>query len=283
MSIQTPIPFWKLSGSGNDFILIDHRKPFIAPGEMRDLVSKLCRRGMSVGADGVILIQTSERADYDWHYFNADGGEVEMCANGSRCAARFAFENKIAPASHRFETLAGIVGAEVQAGTEGTEARVRIQLPDPFDLHLNREIEIEGEVLTCHSLNTGVPHVVYFVEDVDQIDLIRLGRATRHHPLLAPEGTNANFVSFTDRHHLKIRTYERGVENETLACGTGSLAAGMIAAALDKAEAPLFLETRSGIVLGVDFKQNGLVFQEVFLEGDARIVYKGTIEPEAFL
>ena len=280
MSLKTPIPFWKLSGSGNDFILIDHRKPLLSPEEIRGFVSKVCRRGLSVGADGVILIQSSTRADYDWHYFNADGGEVEMCANGSRCAARFAFENKIAPAKHSFETLAGLVTAEVQAGSDG---RVRVQLPDPFDLQLNRQIEIAGETWLCHTINTGVPHVVYFVEDVEPVDLIRLGRETRYHPLFAPDGTNANFVAVSNRKHLKIRTYERGVENETLACGTGSIAAAIIATALDKASAPLSLETRSGIVLGVDFKRDESIFSEVSLEGDARIVYKGTIEQEALI
>jgi len=281
--LKDPIPFWKLSGSGNDFIIIDHRKPLIAPEEMRLFVSKVCRRGLSVGADGVILIQDSAQADYDWHYYNADGGEVEMCANGSRCAARFAVENKIAPARHCFETPAGIVAARVQTESEGSEARVRVQLPDPFDLQLNRKIALDGETWLAHSLNTGVPHVVYFVDDVDRMDLIRLGRATRQHPLFAPEGTNANFVAVVDRSCLKIRTYERGVENETLACGTGSLAAGMIAVALGKASAPLSLETRSGIALGVDFKQEEGGFTAVSLEGDARIVYKGTVELEALL
>lgn len=274
------IPFWKMSGSGNDFVMIDHRTPAISPDEMRRFVSKICRRGLSVGADGVILIEPSTRADYAWRYYNADGGEVEMCGNGSRCVARFAYLQKIAPAKHTIETKAGIVQAEV-LGSAGE--RVRVRLPDPSDLRLNLSIEVDGKTLTGHFVNTGVPHVVYFVEDVNQTDVIGLGRATRHHPLFAPKGTNANFIHVTDRHHLEIRTYERGVEDETLACGTGAIAASLVSTALGKSAAPVSLLTRGQILLGVDFKREGSAFKEVFLEGDARVIYKGELEEEALL
>lgn len=271
------IPFWKMSGSGNDFVMIDHRKSLIPTEAIKDFVAKVCRRGLSVGADGVILIESSSRADYTWRYYNADGGEVEMCGNGSRCAARFAYLQKIAPAKHTIETLAGIVQAEVLG------ERVRVRLPDPSDLRLDLKIEIDGRPYTGHFINTGVPHVVYFVEEVDPVDVIGLGRATRRHPLFAPKGTNANFVTVIDRRNLKIRTYERGVEDETLACGTGAIAAAIIATVLDKTVPPVSLLTRSRIMLGVDFKQEGRSFKDIFLEGDARIIYKGTIEEEALL
>jgi diaminopimelate epimerase len=272
-----PIPFWKISGSGNDFIMIDHRTPLIDPQEMKRFVAQVCRRGLSVGADGVILVEPSTKADYKWHYYNADGGEVEMCGNGSRCVARFAYLNKIAPAKHTIETLAGIVQAEVIGD------RVRVQLPDPTDLRLDLKIEINGKTYAGHFANTGVPHVVYFVEDVDAVDVIGLGRATRHHSLFAPRGTNANFISVTDRQNLKIRTYERGVEDETLACGTGAIASAIITTALGKTAPPVSLVTRSGIRLGVDFSQEGRTFKNITLEGDARIVYKGEILEEALL
>lgn len=273
------IPFWKMSGSGNDFIMIDHRNPIIPAGEMKAFVSKVCRRGLSVGADGVILIEPSENADYKWHYYNADGGEVEMCGNGSRCVARFAYLQKIAPAKHTIETQAGMVQAEVLAPGD----RVRVRLPDPSGLKLDLKIEIEGKTYPGHFINTGVPHVVYLVDDVETVDLTRLGRATRRHPLFAPRGTNANFVTVTGRQDLTIRTYERGVEDETLACGTGAIAAAMIATALGKTVPPVSLLTRGGIVLGVDFKKEGDLFKEVFLEGDARVVYKGELQEEALL
>lgn len=272
-----PIPFWKISGSGNDFIVIDHRTPLIDPQEMKHFVSRVCRRGLSVGADGVILIEPSTKADYKWHYLNADGGEVEMCGNGSRCVARFAYLNKIASAKHTIETLAGIVQAEVIGD------RVRVRLPDPTDLRLDLKIEIDGKSYTGHFANTGVPHVVYFVDDVDAVDVIGLGRATRHHSLFAPRGANANFISVTDRQNLKIRTYERGVEDETLACGTGAIAAALITTALQKTAPPVSLLTRGGIRLGVDFTQEGRTFKNITLEGDARIVYKGEILEEALL
>ncbi len=279
MKQKAPIPFWKLSGSGNDFIIIDYRRPLPSKEDMRLFVSKVCRRGMSVGADGVILIKTSEIADYGWHFFNADGGEAEMCANGSRCAARFAVENNIAPPKHSFETQVGIVQAEVLPGGK----RVKVQLPDPKNLKLNVAIEIGRGHETSHSVNTGVPHVIYFVDDVEKVDVVSLGRQTRYHASFAPEGTNVNFVTLSGAQQMNIRTYERGVENETLACGTGSIAAALVAAALGKIKAPVSLRTRSGIMLTVDFKREGDAFKEISLEGDARIIYKGEIEKEALL
>ena len=276
-----PIPFWKLSGSGNDFIIIDYRKPMMpSRDEMRMFVSKVCRRGISVGADGVILIKSSQVADYGWHYYNADGGEVDMCANGSRCAARFAFENNIAPAKHTFETLAGIVSAEV---VQENGVYVRVQLPNPSPVHLGMQIPLGDKVFTGHFVNTGVEHVVYFVDDVQKTDVVTLGRKTRYHHLFAPSGTNANFISVTDPHHIAIRTYERGVENETLACGTGSIAAALVATALKKVTPPVSLLTQSGLVLEVDFTQDGVVYKNVSLKGDARVIYKGQIEHEALL
>ncbi len=277
MGIQ-PIPFWKLSGSGNDFIIIDYRRPMPSQDEMRMFVSKVCRRGLSVGADGVILIKPSTVADYGWHFFNADGGEVDMCANGTRCAARFAYENKIAPAKHTFETAAGIVNAEV---LEENGVKVRVQLPDPSPLHLGMDIELGELTLTGHFVNTGVEHVVYFVDDPEKTDIIGLGRKTRYHHLFAPGGTNANFVAVTDQHKMTIRTYERGVEDETLACGTGSIAAALVATALEKVSPPVALLTRGGMTLEIDFRQDGSVFKDVFLKGDARVIYKGEIEQEA--
>ncbi len=270
------IPFWKMSGSGNDFIVIDHRDPIILPNEMKLFVANVCRRGLSVGADGVILIEPSSLANYAWHYYNADGGEVELCGNGSRCVARFAYLSGIAPAKHTIQTLAGIVQAEVL-----DTGRVKVKLPDPSDLRLHLKIEIEGKTYNGHFVNTGVPHVVYFVDDVNGVDVVHLGRATRYHSLFSPRGTNANFVSVVDRGCLKIRTYERGVEDETLACGTGSIAAALIATVLEKVTPPVALFTRGQTVLGVDFEGAGRSFTNIFLEGDARIVYKGELCEEA--
>lgn len=274
------IPFWKMSGSGNDFVMIDVREKPLVLGEfsLSEFIAKICRRGLSVGADGVILLDYSLKADYAWHYYNADGGEVAMCGNGSRCVARFAYLNHIAPAQHTIETLSGIIHAEVLGKHRD---RVRVQLPDPTDCRLH--ISVSGMATEGHFVNTGVPHVVYFVDDVEKVEVVSQGRLTRHHPLFAPAGTNANFVQIISSHQIKIRTYERGVEDETLACGTGSVAAAVIGTAIGKTTSPLEVVTRSGIVLGVHFKQKASAFSEIHLEGDARIIYKGELSEEALL
>jgi diaminopimelate epimerase len=271
------IPFWKMSGSGNDFIVMDHRKPLIPAACLSAFVVAVCRRGLSVGADGVILIESSSSADYAWRFFNADGGEASMCGNGSRCVARFAHLQGIAPAQHRFETRVGTVSAQVLAG-----GRVRVRLPDPSDLRMNVAVEISGKSYEGHFINTGVPHFVYLVDDVDAVEVVGLGQATRHHPHFAPQGTNANFVQVLDARTLKIRTYERGVEDETLACGTGSIAAAILGAMLGKVTPPVQIQTRSGILLGVDFVRTGGAVTDIFLEGDARIIYKGEMQEEAW-
>ncbi len=275
------IPFWKMSGSGNDFIVVDHRKPLIQAACLSAFVIKVCRRGLSVGADGVILIESSEKCDYAWRFFNADGGEAEMCGNGSRCVARFAYLQGIAPAQHRFETRVGVVSAHGLPEGEGG-GRVRVRLPDPSDVRMNLSLEISGKPYEGHFINTGVPHLVYFVEDVDGVEVVPLGRATRHHPRFAPQGTNVNFVQVQDARTLKIRTYERGVEDETLACGTGSIAAAILGAMLGKVTPSVQIRTRSGILLGVDFTRTGNTVTDVSLEGDARIIYKGEMQDEAW-
>ncbi len=272
------IPFWKMSGSGNDFILIDNRRGLLQGIDLKRFVARVCRRRISVGADGVILIEEPTRgADFRWRYFNADGGEVEMCGNGSRCAARFALLQGIAQETMTFETLAGLVRAEVREG------RVKVRLPDSTDLHLDLRVPIDGKEYPAAFLNTGVPHVVYFVEDLEGTDVLGLGRKTRYHDLFAPAGANANFVRVLGSRRLAIRTYERGVEDETLACGTGAIAAACVAAAWGKVSPPVDLLTRSGLVLTVYFRREGNRFRDVFLEGDAQVIYSGELWEEAWL
>jgi diaminopimelate epimerase len=269
-----------MSGSGNDFVMIDVREKqlVLVDISLSEFIAKICRRGLSVGADGVILVDYSLKADYAWHYYNADGGEVAMCGNGSRCVARFAYLNHIAPAQHTIETLAGIIHAEVLGKHRD---RVRVQLTNPTDFRLN--LSVSGIPTEGHFVNTGVPHVVYFVDDVEKVDIIQQGKATRYHSLFSPAGTNANFVQIIHPHQIKIRTYERGVEDETLACGTGAVAAAVISAVLGKLASPVEVVTHCGITLGVDFKQNALSFSEIHLEGDARIIYKGELSEESLL
>jgi diaminopimelate epimerase len=218
------IEFYKMSGSGNDFILIDNRDGSLAVGDIIAFVKSVCERKVSVGADGLIVIESSDRADFKWRFFNADGSEVEMCGNGGRCAARFALLNGIAGEKMSFETVAGIIDAEVR----GDIAKIR--LTEPHTLVMDERIEVNGRDLSVNSVNTGVPHVVHFADDVEGFDVFSTGRAIRYHEHYRPAGTNANFAAVVDDHTLRVRTYERGVEDETLACGTGSVASALIAA-----------------------------------------------------
>lgn len=234
-------------------------------------------RRFSVGADGLILIENSDKANFKWRFFNADGSEADMCGNGSRCAARFAYVNKIAPKQMSFETRAGIINAEIKG------KNVKVQLTQPRDLRLDFAIPIDGKSSEACSLNTGVPHVVYFIKDLDNADVLNLGRKTRHHEMFQSAGTNANFVKLAGKHKLKIRTYERGVEDETLACGTGSVAAALIAGAKGLIASPVTVLTKGGMTLKVYFDWDGKTFANVFLEGDARIVYSGKMWKEAWM
>jgi len=270
------IPFSKMNGSGNDFILIDNRQGIVNADRLGDFVPRVCARKVSVGADGVILIEPSQRVDFRWRFFNADGSEAEMCGNGGRCAARFAAMQGIASPRLSFETLAGIIAAEV-SGT-----RVKLQMVQPKDLALDLEVKIEDRNHRLHMINTGVPHAVEFVEEVSGIAVKEWGRMIRFHPRFQPAGTNADFVQVMDRGHLKVRTYERGVEDETLACGTGAVASALIAAAKGLADSPVEIETTGGEVLNIFFQSRGDSFEKVFLEGDTRVAYEGSLWEEAY-
>ncbi|MGB6970693.1 MAG: diaminopimelate epimerase, partial [Desulfobulbales bacterium] len=221
-----PIPFAKLSGTGNDFIIIDHREPFIPESDQSEFARLVCRRRFSVGADGLILIENSEKADFRWQFYNADGSRAEMCGNGARCAARFAYEKDIAPAAMRFETTAGEIEAFVlSAGGES----VKIRLTAPEDLRLNIPVSLGSVEQTLHFINTGVPHTVLLVNDAGMVPVADWGRKVRFHEMFQPAGTNANFTQVLPGDTLMVRTYERGVEGETMACGTGAVASALIA------------------------------------------------------
>ncbi len=270
------IPFMKMSGSGNDFILIDHRKPILDEDKMKDFARKVCQRRVSVGADGLILIERSEKADFKWRFFNADGSEAEMCGNGGRCAARFAWLKGITGPSLTFETIAGILSAQVNG------KRVKLEMTKPFGLRLDETILIEGKKQTLSSINTGVPHVVIFLEDFKGVDVVRAGKAIRYHPHFAPAGTNANFVRVENYSQLSIRTYERGVEDETLACGTGAVASALVAAFKGLVKSPVSIKTWGGEILTVYFEIEAGEIKRVFFEGDVHIVYEAEMWEEAY-
>jgi diaminopimelate epimerase len=271
----------KLSGSGNDFIVVDNRRRLLDASRAGALAGKVCAHRLSVGGDGLILIEPSRRADFRWRLFNADGSEAEFSGNGARCAARFAHLKRIAPRRMRFETLAGIIEAEV-GSTQRAQPTVKVRFPDPHDLRLNLHIRVDGIDRVGHFLDTGVPHCVYLVDDPDTVDVVTIGRLTRHHTLFQPAGTNVNFIKVLDPHRIRIRTYERGVEDETLACGTGSIASALIASLISKVESPVTVVPESRLELTVHFSSGDGTFTNIYLEGDARAISEGWMLPEAW-
>lgn len=270
------IEFYKMSGAGNDFIIIDNRNQVVDETDLVGFIAKVCRRKFSVGADGLILVESSDKVDFKWRFYNSDGSRAEMCGNGARCAARFAYVNQIAGPELSFETDAGIVSARMQ------NDRVKIRMTDPTGLRLNYPLKIGSRMLRISSINTGVPHAVVEVEDLENADVCKDGRCIRFHEAYAPAGTNANFVSMTAKGEIVIRTYERGVEDETLACGTGSVAAALIMAKIRELSSPVDVLTRSRERLSIYFRMDGDRFHDVYLEGGARIIYVGRLHQEAW-
>jgi len=278
--LKYPIPFAKMSGTGNDFIIIDHRESFIAEADQPEFARLVCRRKFSVGADGLILIENSETADFRWQFYNGDGSRAEMCGNGARCAARFAFAKNIAPASMRFETTAGTIEAIVYGAGES----VKIRLTAPEDLRLNIPVSVGSTEQILHFINTGVPHTVVMVNDTGGVPVNDWGRKIRFNETFQPAGTNANFAQVVSHDTLKVRTYERGVEGETMACGTGAVASALVGALLEQAKPPVTVITSGGEELTIHFSlKEGENSRQIdldagiFLEGPAHIIYEGQL------
>ncbi|MBU0768733.1 MAG: diaminopimelate epimerase [Proteobacteria bacterium] len=269
------IEFYKMSGSGNDFIIIDNRNNIVDENGLSNFIAKVCRRKMAVGADGMILVENTDSADFKWRFFNSDGSVAEMCGNGARCVARFAYLNNIAGSNMSFETLAGIVKAEV------IEERVKVKMTDPLELKADDTIELKNGLASICSINTGVPHVVIVRDSIDDVDIVKIGREIRYHDQFSPAGTNVNFVCHIKDNTIAIRTYERGVEDETLACGTGAAASAIVMAHKMKIDAPLSVLTRSGGYLNIFFKEKEGQYYDIYLEGDARIIYKAQLLEDA--
>ena len=269
------LSFTKMNGAGNDFVLLDHRAG--GPSLTRTEIARLCDRHRGVGADGLLVVEPPDGADADFRmrYYNADGGEAEMCGNGARCFARYArrISNREREAVS-FETPAGGIGARCLG--DG----VQIDTSAPHSYAVATTLTAAGEELTVHSINTGVPHAVLFVDDLEKVDVQRLGTAIRRHSHFAPKGTNVNFVQVRGPGEIAVRTYERGVEGETLACGTGVVACALIHHLETGAEAPVAIEVRGGDTLEVDFATGATAgdFERVTLAGPADFVFDGTIE-----
>ena len=269
------IPFYKMTGAGNDFVMVDNRDLALSHILTRENIARLCNRRFGIGADGLIAIEPPQiKADVRMRYYNADGGEAEMCGNGARCFTAFVSHlsgGKITKLC--FETMAGIVRGQVNPDED-----VTIRLTEPNSLKLNILPADNIIPAPVHFLNTGVPHAVVFLPDVENIDLNTMGAYLRYHRSFAPAGTNADFATVMSAQHLRLRTYERGVEGETLACGTGITATAMLHAALTGAASPIKVDAAGGDTLSVAFTRIGSTeFSDVTLTGPASIVFRGEI------
>jgi len=263
--------FTKMNGAGNDFVVIDNRNLSISL--TRETIESLCNRNRGIGADGLLAVEPPQsNGDYRMRYYNSDGNEAEMCGNGARCFARFVYNlQEQKNESIKFETVAGLVLAEI------LDYEVEIILSDPFDLKLNIPIEINGQPQIIHFINTGVPHAVLIVDDIETVNIKETGSAIRHHDAFAPEGTNVNFQKIESPNTLTIRTYERGVEGETLACGTGMVANALIHEQLNNAAPPVFVNVQGGDTLKVSWEKETDSYKNVTLTGPAEIVFEGKI------
>ena len=277
------VNFTKMQGSGNDFIVLDG-KAFSSVVRRPSSVVKLCDRKFGVGADGILLLERSQKADVRMRIFNADGSEAQMCGNGARCAALYLSHQSSVRGRQpktkklKLETKAGMINAEVRGNS------VKINLTDPVDIRLDLTVKISGKNYEVDFIDTGVPHAVVEIKGLDKVPVRELGRLIRHHGLFRPVGTNVDFVNVVDRDHILVRTYERGVEDETLACGTGSVASAIITTLNSRAVIrglgkntghKVFVKTKGGESLVVYFKILKKKITDVWLEGRAEIVFTG--------
>ncbi len=264
--------FHKMNGAGNDFILLDNRQGEIQLSNVQ--IEQLCDRHRGIGADGLLLLENgAEHTDFTMHYFNSDGGEAEMCGNGARCFARYASLMAGPLQQFTFATQAGTVGAKINA-----DESVTITMSQPHSLKLRQQIEIPGSSFTVHSINTGVPHAVIECSDLTNFDVAMYGRLIRNDPAFAPAGTNVNFFEQTGDRSARVRTYERGVEQETLACGTGVVATALVMNELLDCGGPVSVQVKGGDVLEINFQKNGDSYQDVTLCGPADFVFSGTVD-----
>ena len=284
------VPFVKMSGSGNDFILLDARVA-AAIDDLRAFTRAICHRRHSIGADGVVVIDPYEpqldqygdepqnAVHFTWRYLNADGSDGEMCGNGAMCGARYAVQLGFAPEHCRFETPSGIV----EAWVDDESGEVTLVMPDTGPVQAPVTLETTIGPLELHAVRVGVPHMVAFVPDADAVaHLEEVGRAIRHNDRIAPEGTNVNLVSPLGPNRWRMRTYERGVEAETLACGTGAVATSVVAAHLGRSASPVAVRVSGGRDLRVSFDPKSGAGRNVRLTGHAAVIAQGVLLEDAW-
>ena len=292
-----PLLFVKSVGAGNDFVVLDNRSGAVGRAAaasrhvlgskdrvasvrrtqagLSTLARRLCHRQLGIGADGLLLVERPDRgsgADFRLRIFNPDGSEPTMCVNGARCVALYAHAQRIAPRAMTFQTGAGPVRAQV------TDQRVRLAIYQPKDWRVVPGVTVNGRRLTGYYLHTGVPHLVLFPSSLDRLDVARWGRLLRRSPRFRPGGVNVNFAAVRDAHHVRLRTYERGVEAETLACGSGAIATALAASRVRGARSPVAVQTTGRERLEVSWDGRDEAIRNVCLTGPTRLVYEGRIQ-----
>lgn len=266
--------FTKMVASGNDFVVIERSKAQVQEKRLKQLAQFLCNRKFGIGADGLLFLGQSQKADIRMRIFNADGSEAQMCGNGARCTAYYLRLKKLrryTGKSITIETAAGIIKSLVNGNN------VKIKLTDPKGINLDVPIIVNSRKIRVNFINTGVPHVVIFSQGLDKINVADIAPFIRYHKRFAPKGANVNFIEALDDNSFKIRTYERGVEDETLACGTGSVASALIFSLKNNIRDTISVHTKSGEVLKVYFNRDASCFSDVWLQGKAGIVFQGSI------
>lgn len=256
------IPFSKYTGCGNDFIVIDNRQPLFS---LYHQIPHICDRKAGIGADGVILLENSKHADYKMRIYNSDGSEAEMCGNGIRCLMKFICEIGGSADACHVETML----KNLRVGMDGE--LVSVEMGDPFDMQW--DIEVEG--LKLDYLNTGVPHAIIFVDELESLQPNLIGPSIRFHKYFGPKGTNVNFARLNKDGVVQVRTYERGVEAETLACGTGATATAIAASRKYGLKEPVIVRVQSGEHLKIGFEWVNQLPRQVSMTGPALKISSG--------
>lgn len=264
------LPFSKYSGCGNDFILFNNLAGHF-PTQNSNLIRRLCHRQLGIGADGVILLEKADKGDFRMKIFNSDGTEAEMCGNGLRCLMQFIREQGYVENEYSIQTM------HRQLRVKLRNEQVEMEMGSPSNISWDVQVEFNDRSYKVDYLDTGVPHAILFVKNVEGINVNNEGPGFRYHAAFSPKGANMNFVEVVGN-RLKLRTYERGVEQETLACGTGAAAAVIAAVKKHRLKLPVQVEFRSGDSVEVDFKEKDGRIEEVIQTGPANKIFHGVID-----
>jgi diaminopimelate epimerase len=265
------LKFWKLEGTGNDFIALSSFHHRIPLAKRPAMARTLCCRRRSIGADGLFFLDPSKNHHFKMRYYNPDGSEAGICGNGARSAAFLAHHLGLAPRNITFEAPAGLYRAKIKVSS----VVLSMSLIKAIQLNVSVRSRVFNGIV--HFVDIGVPHIVIVTDDIKDLDVVTIGRALRHHQRFQPQGTNVNFITVRDKHSINIRTYERGVEDETLACGTGSVSSAVAATLKRLTRSPVAIHTRGGDTLTVRLKIKNHSVEQLQLEGKARIVFTGEL------